>query len=99
MLRAIWSAIVVLPVPWAPPMSISSPARRPSPMVLSIGVKPRGTAWYSPILPVVTLSLRSTRTSSADRGAMLPLSVSRRHAPFWVAMSAASVLKQESSPG
>ena len=27
MLRAIWSAIVVLPVPWAPPMRISSPAR------------------------------------------------------------------------
>ena len=28
-LRAIWRAIVVLPVPWAPPMSSSSPARRP----------------------------------------------------------------------
>ena len=31
MLRAIWSDIVVLPVPCAPPISISSPARMPPP--------------------------------------------------------------------
>ena len=77
-LRAIWRAIVVLPVPWAPPISSSSPARRPVPIVLSSGVKPSGTGWYSATWPVVTLSLRSTRTSSAERGPRLPLSVSRR---------------------
>ena len=81
-LRAIWRAIVVLPVPWAPPMSSSSPARRPAPIVLSSGVKPRGTGWYSPTLPVVTFSLRSTSTSIAERGAMLPFGPSRRHAAF-----------------
>ena len=47
MLRAIWRAIVVLPVPWAPPMSSNSPARRPVPIVLSSGVNPSGTGWYS----------------------------------------------------
>src|SRR5829696_8191861 len=79
-LRAIWRAIVVLPVPCAPPMSRSSPARRPAPIVLSTGVKPSGTGWYSETWPVVTLSLRSTRTSSAERGDRLPFAVSRRHA-------------------
>ena len=54
--------------------------RGPSPIVLSSGVKPSGTGWYSPSWPVATLSLRSTRTSSAERGAMLPLSVSSRQA-------------------
>src|SRR6476620_10269748 len=78
-LRAIWSAIVVLPVPWAPPISSSSPARRPRPIVLSSGVKPSGTGWYSRTWPVVTLSLRSTSTSSAERGFRLPLAVSRPH--------------------
>ncbi len=39
-LRAIWRAIVVLPVPCAPPIRSSSPARRPPPIVLSSGVKP-----------------------------------------------------------
>ena len=72
MFRAIWRAIVVLPVPWAPPIRSSSPARRPAPIVLSSGVKPSGTGWYSPTLPGRTLSLRSTSTSSAERGAMLP---------------------------
>ena len=51
MLRAIWRAIVVLPVPWAPPMRSSSPARRPPPMVLSSGVNPSGTGWYSATWP------------------------------------------------
>src|SRR5687767_6706757 len=77
MLRAICRAIVVLPVPWAPPISISSPARRPRPIVLAGGVKPSGTGWYSARCPVVTRSLRSPRTSSAERGVMLPCSVSR----------------------
>ena len=41
--------------------------------------------------PVVTRSLRSTRTSSAERGAMLPLSVSRRQAPVGGGRPSASV--------
>ena len=78
-LRAIWSAIVVLPVPWAPPMSSSSPVRRPLPIVLSSGVNPSGTGWYSATLPLTTLSLRSTSTSRAERGTRLPVSASSRH--------------------
>src|SRR5262245_15831147 len=75
-------------------MSSSSPARRPMPMVLSIGVKPSGTGWYSPTLPVVTLSLRSTSTSSAERGAMLPVSASRRQVcPLVTVRSTVSVTK------
>src|SRR5829696_5721055 len=96
-LRAIWRAIVVLPVPWAPPMSISSPARRPPPIVLSIGVKPSGTGWYSPTRPLVTLSLRSTSTSIAERGAMLPFGPSRRHVALGVAP--VSVVTFRSSSG
>ncbi len=69
MLRAIWRAIVVLPVPWAPPIRSSSPARRPPPMVLSSGVNPSGTGWYSETAPPATFSLRSTSTSRAERGA------------------------------
>ena len=76
-LRAIWRAIVVLPVPWAPPISRSSPVRSPVPIVLSSGVKPSGTGWYSETWPLVTLSFRSTSTSRAERGRRLPLSVSR----------------------
>src|SRR3954447_638146 len=97
-LRAICSAIVVLPVPWAPPMSASSPVRKPAPMVLSRGVKPSGTGWYSATLPPVTLSFRSTSTSSAERGIMLPLSVSSRHEPFGVA-DISVVTLEETSPG
>ena len=64
------------------------------PIVLSIGVKPSGTGWYSPTLPVVTLSLRSTRTSSAERGAMLPVSASRRQVcPLAKVGSAVSVTR------
>ena len=48
-------------------------------MVLSRGVKPSGTGWYSPTLPLATFSLRSTSTSIADLGAMLPLGPSSRH--------------------
>ena len=76
---------MVLPVPWAPPISSSSPARRPPPIVLSSGVNPRGTGWYSPTRPPVTFSFRSTRTSIADRGARLPFGPSRRQAAFGVA--------------
>src|SRR4051812_34068420 len=57
-------------------MRTSSPGRIPVPTVLSSGVKPSGTGWYSDTLPDATLSLRSTRTSRADRGYMLPVSVS-----------------------
>ncbi len=92
MLRAICRAIVVLPVPWAPPMSSSSPARRPVPMVLSSGVNPSGTGWYSASLPVVTRSLRSTRTSRAERGDMLPLAVSSRQPVDLAAFEVASVV-------
>src|SRR5664279_2102585 len=59
-------------------MSISSPVRRPPPIVLSSSPKPSGIGWYSPKRPLAMLSLRSTSTSSAERGTMLPLSVSSR---------------------
>src|SRR5215217_48245 len=78
-------AIVVLPVPCAPPMSRSSPARIPPPIVLSSGVNPSGTGWYSPTRPLVTLSFRSTSTSIAERGAMLPFGPSSRHSAFGIA--------------
>src|SRR5262249_1041903 len=101
-LRAIWSAIVVLPVPCAPPISSSSPARRPVPMVLSSGVNPRGTGWYSPTLPVVTLSLGSTSTPIAERGARLPVGPSRRHVAFGAApvsvVTCVPVLRQANNP-
>ena len=58
MLRAIWSDIVVLPVPCAPPMSISSPARMPPPRVRSSGEKPSGIGWYSVTTPLLTFSDR-----------------------------------------
>src|SRR5450759_3357498 len=88
--------MVVLPVPWAPPMSSSSPARRPPPIVLSSGVNPSGIGWYSPTCPLVTLSFRSTRTSRADRGARLPFGPSRRQADFGVASD--SVVTRERPP-
>src|SRR5215471_704123 len=91
MFRAIWRAIVVLPVPWAPPRRRSSPARRPAPIVLSSGVKPRGTGWYSPTRPETTLSFRSTSTSRAERGAMLPVSASSRQVCPTTVGSAVSV--------
>ena len=72
MLRAIWSAIVVLPCPWAPPMSISSPGRRPPPIVLSIGTKPVAIGTRSSMLPEATRSFRLVSTSSAERGARVP---------------------------
>src|SRR5215208_2826474 len=95
-LRAIWSAIVVLPVPCAPPIRSSSPARRPPPIVLSMGVNPRGTGWYSPTFPLVTLSLRSTSTSIADRGARLPFGPSRRHVALGVAPVSVVTLRSSS---
>src|SRR3954454_21317571 len=104
-LRAIWRAIVVLPVPCAPPMSSSSPVRRPVPIVLSRGVKPSGTGWYSATWPDVTLSLRSTRTSRAERGVRLPFAVSSRQADASTALtgvtgvSGASVLTRLVPPG
>src|SRR4029450_3127672 len=68
------------------------------PMVLSIGVKPSGTGWYSATRPPVTLSLRSTSTSSAERGVMLPLSVSSRHDAFGLA-DISVVTLEGTSPG
>src|SRR6185503_6581552 len=78
MLRAIWSAMVVLPAPWAPPISISSPGRSPPPIVLSRGTKPVPMGWNSSTLPDAIRSLRLVRTSRADRGARAPASPSRR---------------------
>jgi hypothetical protein len=66
-------------------------------MVLSSGVNPSGTAWYSPTLPVVTLSLSSTSTSSAERGAMLPVAESSRQASWATIGSAVSVTLDSSS--
>ena len=77
MLRAIWSAIVVLPCPWAPPISISSPGRSPPPIVLSSGTKPVPIGWNSSTLPAATRSFRLVSTSSADRGASAPASPSQ----------------------
>src|SRR6478609_9196181 len=68
MLRAIWTAIVVLPVPCAPPMSRSSPARSPPPIVLSSGEKPSGTGWYWSTAPTATFWARVASTSVALRG-------------------------------
>ncbi len=71
-LRAICSAMVVLPVPWAPPMSSSSPARTPPPIVLSSGVKPSGTGWYCDTSPSATLPARVPSTWVALRGSTTP---------------------------
>ena len=68
MLRPIWSDSVVLPVPWAPPMSISSPARMPPPSVRSSGEKPSGTGWYSATAPWLTFSDSPVSTSIALLG-------------------------------
>ena len=72
MLRAIWRAIVVLPVPWAPPMSSISPARMPPPMDLSSGVKPSGMGWYCVTSPWATLPASVLRTCVALRGSTTP---------------------------
>jgi len=89
MLRAICSAMVVLPAPWAPPISISSPGRSPPPIVLSSGTKPVAIGWNSSTLPAATRSLRLVRTSSAERGACEPTSPSTRHwsAAGWTSAS------------
>ena len=60
--------IVVLPVPCAPPMSISSPERIPPPSVRSRGVMPSGMGWYSVTAPALTLSDMPPSTSTALRG-------------------------------
>ncbi len=79
MLRAICTAMVVLPVPWAPPMSSISPARMPPPMDLSSGVKPSGTGWYCETSPSATLPARvlqhlgrATGLDIPDPGVVLP---------------------------
>src|SRR5262245_28109596 len=79
MLRAIWTAIVVLPVPCAPPISSSSPARNPPPIVLSRGEKPSGTGWYCSTAPVATLPARVDSTSVALRGWTTATPVSKVH--------------------
>src|SRR5262245_26932950 len=79
MLRAIWRAIVVLPVPWAPPMSISSPGRSPPPSIRSSGAMPSGTGSNSARSPAATRCRTSVSTSSAERGAIDPDPVSRIH--------------------
>jgi hypothetical protein len=79
MLRAICSAIVVLPWPCAPPMSMSSPGRRPPPIVLSIGTKPVAIGTRSSIVPDATRSFRLVSTSSADRGTRVPSAASSFH--------------------
>src|SRR5205085_2842581 len=80
MLRAIWSAMVVLPDPWAPPISNSSPGRMPPPMVLSSGTNPVAMGWNSSILPDAMRSLRLVRTSRAERGASVPSPASKDQA-------------------
>ena len=72
MLRAICSAMVVLPAPWAPPINISSPGRRPPPIVLSSGTKPVAMGMNSLTLPEAIRSFRLVRTSRAERGASVP---------------------------
>ena len=63
-----------------------------------MGVKPRGTGWYSPTFPLVTFSLRSTSTSIADRGARLPFGPSRRHVALGVAPVSVVTLRSSSAP-
>src|SRR5206468_8274902 len=53
-------------------------ARRPVAIVWSSGVKRAGTGCYALPRPETTLSFRSTSTSNAERGAMLPVSASSR---------------------
>src|SRR5688500_8312260 len=79
MFRAIWSDIVVLPVPCAPPISSSSPARMPPPSVRSSGEKPSGIGWYSLTAPRLTFSDRPDSTSRVDRGWRIEPLVSACH--------------------